>query len=492
METSARQQLLDSFLTASHGDLAGLTSQHSRALDKDAALYLPLSRWYEKYGTLRDHHELFPAHLLSSPEEDFRHHGQVLVQKLRPYQLARVVRYSKEQLHKSTRSLRSAVQFYLRRREADELWFDECVLRDRRSMRYLYSTLHLPPGERAQKVLFEEDPPADSRLLVVRQLQRLQHDPAAQAELIRRHRIQFTTALGASGPLRPVLLEALVEVMTPQQLMNHLGFLQKRGALGKSKIRSLVKEKLEAGKVESRVHDSKGLRLIGSLSDDPELLQQVIEMSQHRLRQRGRLTRPTLMLVDKSGSMEECIGLGKMLGCLCSTIAEAPLWVEAFDGASFTITAKGSQYLDWEQAFRHIRADGCTSLGAPLRKMARCEYEQIVLISDGEENTDPYFIPQLQAYERARGRRVEVFWIKVGGGAHEFEQQLTRAKVICKIFPFRGDYYNLPNLVAMLCQEQATTDSSGLLDQILATPIYQLDDLNRLPAGFCPETFEIL
>ena len=493
MEPSARQNLLDSFLKASHGDLAGLSSTHARALQRDPVLYLPLSRWYEQHGTLRDHHELFSAHLLCSSEQDFRQHAQVLAQKLRPYQLARVVRYSKEKLSKSTRSLRSAVQFYLRRREADPLWFDECVLRDRRSMRYLYSTLHIRPLERAQKVLFEESPPADSRLTIVRQLQKLRHQPQQQAELIRRHRIQFSTALGAAGPLTPSLLEALVEVMTPQQTINHLGFLEKRGALQNSTIRNLVRSKLEAGKSESRVHDTKALRIMGSLSHDPELVQELLEMSQHRLRQRGRLTRPTLMLVDKSGSMQECIEIGKMLACLCSSIAAAPLWVEAFDGASFTISPQGHNYLDWERAFRHIRADGCTSLGAPLRKMARLAYEQIVLISDGEENTAPYFVPELLAYQKANLRPVEVFWIKVGGYGEEFAQQMRQAHLNFRLFPFSGDYYNLPNLVPLLCQEQKLEDDfSGLLDQVLATPLYSLEDLQKLPAGFCPETFEIL
>ena len=119
MEVSARQNLLNSFLQASHGKLQAQGEKHARALQLDPALYAPLSRWYQQNGSLRDHHELFGSHLLASKQAEFREHGKVLVQTLRPYQLARLVRYSKETLNNGNRSLKSAINYYLRRREAD-------------------------------------------------------------------------------------------------------------------------------------------------------------------------------------------------------------------------------------------------------------------------------------------------------------------------------------------------------------------------------------
>ncbi|MBT9581754.1 hypothetical protein IV102_00300 [bacterium] len=490
LEASARQNLIQSFLEASHGNLAGLRDKHAKALEQDPGLYGPLSRWYQQHGTLRDHHELFAAHLLTSVDEEFRQHAYVLVQTMRPYQLARVIRYVKEVLQKSNRTLRSAVQFYLRRREADTLWFDECVLRDRRSMRYMYATLHIKPGVRAQQVLFQQDLPPDSRLAVVRQIHKLKHDPNRQAELIRQHRIQFTTALGAAGPLQPSLILALVEVMTPQQVINNLAFLQRRGALQQEMVRKLVMTKIQEGKKESRVHDAKSLTAIKHLQDDPQLRRSLLEMSQERLRQRGRLTRPTLLLVDKSGSMEVCVNIGKMLACLCSTIAEAPLWVEAFDADSFTVTAKEATFDAWEKAFRHIRADGWTSLGAPLRKMRDKHYEQILLISDGVENTQPLFCEQLIEYQNNTGRKIDVLWLKVGDDQNtSLEQSAARLNVSIKTIPFKGDYYNLPNLVPLLCQQQ---EDHSLVEQVLEFELFRKSDLEKLPPGFRADTFEIL
>lgn len=493
MEVSAREALIQSFLEASHGDLGSLKAHHQRALERDPGLYAPLSRWYQKHGTLRDHHELFAAHLVNSSDAEFRQHAQVLVQPMRVYQLARVVRYSKEVLGKCSRSLRSAVQFYLRRRERDPLWFDECVLRDRRNLRYLYATLHIRPDERSQEVLFHDRPPADSRLRVVKRLQTLRHDPQAQADLIRQHRIQFTTAQGAAGDLTPPLLMALVDVMTPQQVINHLGFLQRRGALGHPTLRQQVMAKIDLARQDSRVHDAKGLRALSGLEDDPELRRRVLEMSQERLRQRGRLTKPTLLLVDKSGSMQVCIEIGKMLACLCSTIADAPLYVEAFDSESFTLRAAEPTFEAWERAFRHIKADGWTSLGAPLAKLREENFDQILLISDGVENTQPLFCAELERYQRERGKTVTVLWVKVGQGTGttSLEESAVRHRIGLKTIPFRGDYYNLPNLVPMLCGQQADQKET-MLGQVLDCPLYTREDLAHLPPGFCPDTYEIL
>lgn len=489
-EASARQTLLQSFLEASHGNLKSLQSTHALALKQDPALYGPLSRWYQQHGTLRDHHELFAAHLITAADAEHREHACVLVQTMRPYQLARVVRYAKEVLKKSNRALKSAVQFYLRRRENDPLWFDEAVLRDRRSMRYLYATLHIQPGERAQRILFDEKPPEDSRLQVVRQIHRLKHDPNRQAQLIRQHRIQFTTALGAAGPLQPSLILALIEVMTPQQVINNLTFLQRRGAMAQKEARQIIMQKIEEAKTESRVHDTKSLTALKQLQDDPQLRRKLLEMSQHRLRERGRLTRPTLLLVDKSGSMQVCLEIGKLMACLLSTIADAPLYVEAFDGDSFTVKAAEPTFDAWEKAFRHIRADGWTSLGAPLRKLRNQHYEQIFLVSDGVENTKPFFCDELIKYQHETGRAVDVFWLKVGQGATTSLEQAARLRnVYLKTIEFKGDYYNLPNLVPMLCQQQG---EDSLVDQVLECQLYTKADLNQLPPGFKAETFEIL
>ena len=56
------------------------------------------------------------------------------------------------------RTMKTEVGRYLAEREADPEWFDGCVLTARKAMKRLYALLHVRPGERAQKILFEEGP----------------------------------------------------------------------------------------------------------------------------------------------------------------------------------------------------------------------------------------------------------------------------------------------------------------------------------------------
>src|SRR5262249_28725756 len=91
------------------------------------------------------------------------------------------------------RSLRTEVKRYLAEREADADWCDGSVLVARKALKRLYALLHVKPGERAQKVLFEDQPPPDSRLFALRELARCK-SPKEQAQVITAQRIPYRVA----------------------------------------------------------------------------------------------------------------------------------------------------------------------------------------------------------------------------------------------------------------------------------------------------------
>ena len=489
MESSARLELLNSFMERSHGKLESLKAKHEAAMTKDPLFYGHLARWYQQHGCIRDHHELFPAHLLSSPHTEMRVHGFVLAQTLRPYQMARLARYSKEQLRYPTRALRQTVAFYLRRREQLPEWMDECIIRDRRSMKYLYATFHLKPDARTQSLLFDEANLYKSRVSIARQLAGLRHNPRYQADLIQNGRIHFTTAIGSIQHYTPEVLSALVYVMTPQQMINHLVFLEKRGALQCPEIRQTVLRKIKEGVNEGRVNDMKSFVALRKLQADQELSRSLFAMTEKRLQARGRISVPTALFIDKSGSMDICIDIGKQLAAMISTVCEADLFVEAFDGQSFSIIPKQRSLEGWEEAFRFVRADGCTSIGCSLHKLSSTRLQQIVVVSDGEENTPPLFSNELQEYRRLHGRTPDLFLVKVSNKEEtNFEKSLRLDGFPVTVIPFNGDYYNLPNLVPRLCQGV----EADLVREVLAHPLYQRTDLDCLPPGFEPATCEIL
>lgn len=484
-ERGVRAALLDAFLHASHGKLGTIHEVHAAAIERDAVFYGHLARWYNANGAVRDHQELFVAHLLASPLPAHRVHGQMLMQMLRVYQVARVVKYARQTLRVKGRSLRRAVEAYLRRREAHEAWFDECAIRDRHSLKALYASLHIKPCARAQAILFDESPPAGSRVAIARDLSRLADDPAAQARLIVEHHIHYTTALGAVKHWTPMVLFALVKVMTPPQVITNLAMLQRRGAFAHPETRSLLDERIREAVKCNRVCDFKTVVALRAVGHDVRITGGLLSSLQQRLRNRGTIDVPTAIFVDKSSSMDEAVEIGKQLAILCSTVATSDLHVFAFDSAAFEIFPPTRDVGGWEEAFGPVRADGCTSIGAPFKRLHGRRVEQVVVITDGEENTSPMFRHALDAYERAHDVTCRLVIIRLGrsGVATPLEQTLRDREVT--LIPFKGDYYNLPNVVPLLCNTP-----EALVEEVLAAPLHALDD--ELPPGFDEATHEIL
>lgn len=484
-ERDVRAALLDSFLHASHGKLGTIHDVHAEALERDAIFYGHLARWYIENGAVRDHQELFVAHLISSPLPAHRVHGAVLMQRLRVYQVARVVKYARERLHVRGRALRRAVETWLRRREAHEAWFDECAIRDRRTLKGLYASLHIKPSLHAQRVLFDDAPPQGSRVEVARRLARLADDPAAQARLIVEHHIHYTTALGAVKHWTPMLLFALVKVMTAPQVITNLAMLQRRGAFACPETKALLDQRIREAVTCNRVCDFKTVVALRAVGHDARVSGGLLESLQKRLRNRGTIDVPTALFVDKSSSMDEAVEIGKQLAILCSTVAARDLHVFAFDSLPFEIVPQRRDIGGWEEAFGPIRANGTTSIGAPFLRLKGRRVEQIVVITDGEENSRPMFRDALETYEHQHGVRCRVIIIRVGGRnvATPLEQSLRDREIT--VIPFKGDYYNLPNVVPMLC-----TTPQALVEEVLATPLHTFDD--PLAPGFDEATHEIL
>jgi hypothetical protein len=124
---------------------------------------------------------------------------------------------------------------------------------------------------------------------------------------------------------------------------------------------------------------------------------------------------------------------------------------------------------DWERAFRHLRADGGTSIGAPLETMRlrRQAVEQIIVVTDEGENHAPYFNGIYARYCADLNVAPNVVVVKVGAHTDMLERQMRQSKVSFDTFTFAGDYYALPNLVPLLSRPSRLE----LLMEILETPL---------------------
>src|SRR5438093_13293599 len=69
-------------------------------------------------------------------------------------------------------------------------------------------------------------------------------------------------------------------------------------------------------------------------------------ITDEQVKKRGTISKPTALLIDRSGSMESAIEVGKRLAALISGICPAGLTVYAFDTVPYPVQAKGRELSD--------------------------------------------------------------------------------------------------------------------------------------------------
>ena len=240
-EQEIRLDILNTLLTTPHRRLDQIWPVHRDMVAGDPLFYVRLAAWYNDHGDVRDHKEMFVVTLALSNFAGHRDVGLALLRELPPYQVGRVIDFIhgrkttrkvavkakaarrkkiRELFNRKTdstqdtkfelkteefglfrnvpRSVKTEVVRYLRDREADPDWFDSSVLTARKAIKRLYALLHVRPGERAQQVLFDDQPPADSRLHQLRVLSKAT-SPADQARAIVDNKIPYRVAATVSS-----------------------------------------------------------------------------------------------------------------------------------------------------------------------------------------------------------------------------------------------------------------------------------------------------
>ena len=467
-ERDLRLEMLNSLLTTPHRKLEDVAELHQLMVELDPIFYGHLGVWYSQNGDVRDHKEVFVGHLLTSPVTAHREAGFVMLQEFPPYQVGRVVDFMKQHRGKVPRSSRTAVTQYLRDREKNAKFFDRAALRNRSAMKHLYASLHIKPSDRADAVLFKNNPPQDSLAYILKQLAKSTH-PAEQAALIVEHNIPYPIAVGAIKQLTPTVLVALINSMSAQEVINNMKSLQARGAMDHPDVKALIEGKLQKAQTSDRVSAYKARVAADAANLDAATTAQLEQITNEQVKKRGKISKPTGLLVDKSGSMDSAIAVGKRLAAMISGISEAALYVYAFDSMPYPVTAQGAELSDWERAFDGINAGGGTSIGCALEAMRRKKQvvDQIILVTDEGENVNPYFADVYQTYARELGVMPNVLIVRVGYSYDWVETQLKKNHVPVETFTFGGDYYSLPNLVPLLSRPSRL----DLLMEILDTPL---------------------
>ncbi|HYT90394.1 MAG TPA: hypothetical protein VEL76_16935 [Gemmataceae bacterium] len=502
-EQDLRLGILNTLLTTPHRQLEQIWPVHRDLIAKDPRFYVQLAAWYADHGDVRDHKEMFVVSLALSEFDGHRDVGLALLRELPPYQVLRVLDFihgrkttrivrpaaSKGKAKAAVaaegeaaptkvvedfglfrnvpRSLRTEVTRYLREREAEPDWFDSSALTARKALKRLYALLHVAPGERAQKILFDEEPPAGSRLFALKELAKAT-TPGEQARAITEQRIPYRVAATVVREMTPEVLRALVGVMSPQEVINNLGALKQRGAFADGETKAGIEAKLEAARGDQRVSAYKAQVAAEAAKATGELAAKLDQVTEARVKSAGRITRPTALLIDKSASMHEAIEVGRQIGAMVSAVCEGGLFAYTFDGTAHPVEVRGTALADWEEVLAGVFAGGATSCGSALEMMRRLgqRVEQVVVVTDEHENQSPRFKDAYTAYCGAFAKP-DVILVKVGQAGDTLEKACAELGVAPRVFTFGGDYYALTNLIPLLTQPSMLE----LLIQIMEYPL---------------------
>jgi hypothetical protein len=530
-EQDVRLRLLNTLLTTPHRKLEEIYPVHAELVTSDPRFYVRLAAWYADRGDVRDHKEMFAITLMLSDFAGHRDVGLAMLRDLPPYEVVRVLDFihgrkttrkvkpkaakARKKADKAKpgpigkiarlvgakddvasadgagaearadvklvtesfglfrnppRSLRTEIVRYLREREADHDWFDGSVLTARKAIKRLYALNHVKPGPRAQQILFEKDPPKDSRIYALRQLAKAA-TPAEQAQAIIDNAIPYRVAATVVKQMTPTILLALIDRMSSQELIDNIASLTKRGAMENQDLKALIDEKLEKAKTSGRVSALKTGKAIESAgaSISADVKAKLESVADTQIKAKGQIDRPTALLIDKSGSMHLAIELGKRIGAMISAICRRELYVYAFDTMAYPIERGGDSLASWEKALVGITAGGSTSCGVAIEAMRlKGQYvEQIILVTDEGENTPPLFVPTLEKHRETVKADPNVCIVRVPNNVTTLESQCKAAGVMVDVFQFGGDYYSLPNLVPLLSKPSKLE----LLMEILEYPL---------------------
>lgn len=528
-ETDQRIAILNSFLNTPHRKLGEVQPIHAKISADDPIFYRQLAAWYWANGEIRDHKEAFTANLMISKFDGSRDVGLAMLREMPPYQVVRVIEFimgsikttktyseadvkaykaavsaackavkfdkgtSKEAvsaLRKAAaatiakpvptvtsdrigmfvnlpRSARTEIIRYLREREADHDWFDSTVLAFRKYVLRLYH-LRIKPSDRARSIVFDNVMPDGSRLAALRALSKLK-DPIQQARAIIENKISYKVAATVVTEMTPTVILALVEVMSPQDLINNLASLKKRGAFDNPDVKALIDEKLKLAKSSKRVAALKGGEAIKAAGLDEGTKAAVMAVQDAQLKRKGRISIPVALFIDKSQSMNTSIEVGKQIGSMLASISTSSIFTYAFDGMAFPIIPAGPTLDDWVRAFAGITAGGQTCCGVALDYMRRMKQvvEQIVIVTDGGENVNPTFSAAYEKYQKDMGISPAVVMVRVKGDIDRLSAAVKAAKIDMDVWDFNGDYYSLPGLIPLICK----TTKLDLLMAVMQTPL---------------------
>jgi hypothetical protein len=472
-----RTQLISELTKSPHGDLKQYLPIGQKAAKAEPEFLAHLIAWNEKNGQIRDSKVALPVVSLSTDyPKDFRENSLAHMALLSPRDLLRAIRFAKEtKTPGNGLSIKRLVESYLRAREANWSWWERTAVQHKASMKSLYALHHIKPNAMADLILMKNMPPQGTVFADIRALSSMSSKEAAG--VIMNRKLPFLIAAGALGAKlkEPDLALALLERMTPTEVVTNSKMLEKLGVKTNPALRAAYEAKLQevAQSKKATFKTTKAAEVLGSAK-----LQAVQEKQLDAL---GKVEGNWLVLGDRSPSMKDSIEVSRLVAATLAKLVKGKVYLIFFDGTpSHVLDVTGKTYEQILAETKTIQAGGAgTSIGCGLGLALSREWELdgIAIISDAKENTAPLFAERYQRLVKTYDKEPTVYLYRcktgmTGWGDHDLSDTMQRAGLELVEYDLTGgiDYYSLPQIISTM-----RSNRYSLADDIMQAPLLTLE-----------------
>lgn len=469
-----KPQIIAALTKSPHGDLSQYVPIGTRAAQEDSDFFGHLVAWNHQRGAIRDAKVALPVLALTAPGIDLELQENAIAHILRldPRNRVRAVRFARPMhlVSRKTTPLGMAIEQHLHQLEQSRDRFLRTVVQHRASLKELYALLHIKPGTLAQQALFE-----GKKIGVLKDVAELRAMDAQEAAgTIMGRGIPFLIARGALGPKAkdPVVVQALIQAMSPSELVTNAQWLEKVGVKHDPGLRAAFEQKMASVSTSKKVvlKTARAAQAVGGVIG--EKLAAAQEKQLDNLQMQGNW----LVLGDKSGSMSQSIDMARHIAATLARVAGGDVHLIFFDSMPYYHNVTGKSLEEIQKITKRVSAGGGTYIGCGLRYATEhsLDIDGVALVSDGGDNGETVAKAYKEMSDKL-GKEVPLYFYRVPGDGDGVSASLSRAGFEFQKFEIGStDYYALPNLIQTM-----RTNRYGLVDEIMSTPLLRLADVLR-------------
>lgn len=371
--------------------------------------------------------------------------------------------------------LKEAAHMYVRVRENHRVWWDSTALSHRKSLKEIYKYFRIKPAPFAQAILFEGKRPKGSVHEEIYNLKNMTPDQAAG--FILKNKPSFLSVKSAVSDLenKPVVVLALLEVMTRSEIITNMNWLKKIGAFDKPDLKHAYDQAMERTKSDKKVSTMKTHQAAKHVKDS-KVAEKLHKTQEEDLRKLAGLEGNWLIGGDRSGSMRTSIEASKVISSFLAKNVKGEVHFLFFDTEPTYFNVTGKSYDEILDMTKRVGVGGATHIGVVMDYALQKNLlvNGIIIVSDGGENRTPWFHTSYKKYCAKMGIDPTVYLFHVPGDHNVMIENCKANDVIVTMHELgpKPDYYTLPNILMTL-----KTSRYALIDEIMETPLKTLDEV---------------